>query len=65
MKKFALVLAFIGLFTFLTPKIATSAQPDCFTAVLVCENGSQHIVIFCDMEQWRDLYDILCGAGIN
>jgi hypothetical protein len=33
--------------------------------VLVCENGSQHIVIFCDMEQWRDLYDILCGAGIN
>ena len=61
MKKIFIVLAFLGLFTLLTPKIAVPAETGCHTIVLACPNGTQHVVIVCEPEDWYAWGALLCG----
>lgn len=62
MKKFFLAFAFLGLFTFLTPKVVDAVEEDCYTTTLYCTNtGVTHIIVVCD--DWDDIIwgSILCG----
>lgn len=61
MKKIFLVLSLLGMFTFFTPKIATTAEPHCHTIQLVCPNGTHHIVLVCQSEDWYAYGELLCG----
>lgn len=64
MKKLLLVFAFLGLFTFLTPSVANAAEP-CIDVVLVCPDGTQHIVVICDYEDLQAWSELLCGVIID
>lgn len=66
MKKLAIVLAFIGLFTFLTPKVANADQFGCHVTTIYCTNtGVTHIIVVCD--DWDDMIwgSLLCGYETN
>lgn len=63
MKKIFLGLAFIGLLSFALPKVANADAP-CAATVLLCPDGTQHIIVICDVQDdtfaW---HEILCGLG--
>lgn len=61
MKRIFIVLAFIGVFTLLSPKVAVPAESDCHTIILACPDGSQHIVVVCEEDDWFAWGTILCG----
>lgn len=62
MKKLFLVFAFLGLFTFLTPKIADAAEQGCYDIYMTCPNtGVTHLIVICDSEDWEAWKTILCG----
>ncbi len=61
MKKVFMVLSLLGMLTFIAPKVATTAESDCHTINLLCPNGSQHIVVVCENQDWRAWGEILCG----
>lgn len=69
MKKIILSLAFIGLFSFMTPMIATPLPPGtgCTTYILTCPDPpyTQHYVVCCDGEDWETWVALLCGAGAD
>lgn len=56
MKKIILGFAFLGLFTFATPKVTNA----CNTIKLTC-NGQSHYVIVCDWEDINTWIDIYCN----
>lgn len=52
MKKLFLAFAFLGLFTFLTPKVVDAVEPECETVLLVCNcGGGSHYVVVCGTTQ--------------
>ncbi len=62
MKKLILSFAFIGLFSFMTPMAATPLPvPDCYTAILDCNDGTSHYVVICDVSDWSMWGQLLCG----
>lgn len=61
MKKIFIFIAFLGLFTFVSPKVAVPAESGCHTINLLCPDGSQHIVIVCEPEDWYAWGELLCG----
>ena len=65
MKKIFYVLAFLGLFTFLTPKVASSAEGDCVTVPMICPDNTVYYVMVCDPEDWFAWGEILCGIVYN
>ena len=63
MKKLAMFLAFLGVFSFVTPNVADADVP-CATTTLTCPDGTQHTVMICDVEQdARAWAEILCGLA--
>ena len=67
MKKIFYVLAFLGLFTFLTPKVASSAEGDCYTVEVACvdDPGTIFYIMICEVEDWQAWSEILCGTASN
>ena len=66
MKKVFMVLSLLGMFTFIAPKVATSADVDCHTWQMVCEDtGIIHYIVVCDQGDWAVWAQELCGAGIE
>lgn len=63
MKKILLSLAFVGIFAFAMPKIANAETP-CAAVVLICPDGTQHIIVVCDVQNDTFAWDeLLCGSG--
>jgi hypothetical protein len=65
MKKIFIALAFLGLFTFFTPKSTISTPlpaPDCYTVYIQCPDGAIHMVQVCSWDHFEAWYEILCGA---
>jgi hypothetical protein len=64
MKKLAISLMLAGVLSFLIPIELTAADDPCATTTLTYPDGTQHIVMICDVEQdttaWAQL---LCGLG--
>lgn len=60
MKKLILGFAFLGLFTFATPKVTNADVQPCATYILTCGNGSQHYVVICDLEDAVVWSELLC-----
>lgn len=61
MKKILLVFAFLGLFAFLTPKVADAEEP-CHLELLHCTNtGVSYMVVVCDEWDLMVWGSILCG----
>lgn len=63
MKKFFLAFAFLGLFTFMTPKTADAVENDCVVDLLICCDATVYYVVVCgnhferivDYWTWQDL----------
>lgn len=64
MKKLIYIFAFLGLFTFLTPKTASAEQP-CITVTLECDNGWEGYVVICDTDDLAGWAEIYCGLSIQ
>ena len=62
MKKLILSFAFIGLFSLMTPTIATPLPTSngCTTHVIVCSDGTQHYAIVCDDTDIYAWFELLC-----
>jgi len=62
MKKLILSFAFIGLFSFMTPTVATPIpdQSGCRTVIIECDDGTQHYAIICDLDDAFVWLDLLC-----
>lgn len=61
MKKILIVLAFLGVFTLWSPRIAAD-NDNCTTVILVCGDGTQHYVVCCDGEDVKAWAFLLCGV---
>lgn len=61
MKKFLVIFSLLGLFTFITPKVANSAVDPCTTEILQCCDGTEHYVVICDDQDWNAWEQLLCG----
>jgi len=64
MKKLILSLAFIGLFSFMTPMEAAPPSNDCTTKILVCSDGTEHYVVVCDIYDVIAWIELLCGEEL-
>jgi len=64
MKKFLITLAFLGLFSFWSPKAAV-ADNGCHTVIIICDDGSTHSVIACNWEQMEEWYQIFCVEHLH
>lgn len=60
MKRILIGLAFLGMFSFWSPKVS-AANDECETIVIECEDGSQHIVVVCSHKDLLAWFDLLCG----
>lgn len=58
MKKIFIVLAFLGSFFFWAPKV--SAEPDCQTHIIVCDDGSMHYAVVCNIDDLIAWFETLC-----
>jgi len=64
MKKIILIFAILGMFTFISPKEASSEpQNPCTTEILPCPDGTQHTVMVCDNNDYSVWTSLLCGPN--
>jgi hypothetical protein len=63
MKKLLSILAVLFVMA-VSPTVAT-AQTPCHTGVLTCPDGSTHIVVYCDAQDWWTWSQIYCGIAIS
>jgi hypothetical protein len=61
MKKIFMTVALLSLFAFIVPKTATSDDNGCWTKIIYCDDGTQHLALVCDYQDWLTWHELLCG----
>ncbi len=67
MKKGILLLTLMTVFSFNSPAKPNVLPPTdpCHTMILQCPDGSQHIIVYCDVRDYWTWAELLCGVGLH